>query len=163
MVLYFNLMLLILILPRINTFLLISMEVTYVDDCIRQILLEDGTILYNRGNDECLCANFNYNSPLFNQIPYDLEQKIKIIIGDIGGKCGLNMNVYVNNNNIIKTSDSQFWSCDNCASKFNNGNSVFYCYPAKSRKYGSNYNYNFKINSLSQLSFQAYEFFLFFK
>ena len=32
------------------------------------------------------------------------------------------MKVYINNNNnIIKTSDSQFWSCDNCASKFNNG------------------------------------------
>ena len=161
MVFYFNFMLLLLNLPRINSFLLISMEVIYVDDCIRQILLEDGTILYNRGSAECLLGNYNYNRPIFNQIPYDFDEKIKIVIGDIGGVCGLNMKVYVNNNNIIKTSDSQFWSCDNCASKFNNGNSVFYCYPAKSRKYNSNYNYNFKINSLSQLSFQAYEYFYF--
>ena len=66
---------------RINSFLIISMKVIKVDDCIKKIELDDGTILFEKNKDvECWVSRdgTGYNSPIFDPIPYEIGQKIKI-------------------------------------------------------------------------------------
>ena len=83
---YINVVLFLFYFQRIYSFLIISMEVKKVDDCIRKIELDDETKLYERDNNKsCLNGNLDYNKPLFDPIPYEIGQKIKIVIGDVGG------------------------------------------------------------------------------
>jgi len=105
---------------RINSFLILSMNVLAVDDCIRKIELDDGTNLFENNNDICYVTRdgTGYNSPLFTPIPYEIGQKIKIIIGDISGECYFKMDIFINNK-ALKHDDIKFWSCDNCVKKCN--------------------------------------------
>ena len=83
------------------------MVVKKVDDCIRKIELDDGTNLYLRNNITCdylVGQNLDYNIPIFEPIPYELGQKIKILIGDREGECFLKMDVFINNN-LLKYDD----------------------------------------------------------
>ena len=103
MELYFKVIFFIFIFQKIKSFLIISMTEKYIDDCIRKIELEDGTSLFEKNTSRCAVSeNYVYNEPLIDPIPYEIGQKIKIVIGDGGGKCGFLMDVFVNNNAIKK-------------------------------------------------------------
>ena len=83
----FNFILLIFAFQRINSFLIISMIVKKVDDCIRKIDLDEKINLYVRNNITCdhfRGENLDYNKPIFAPIPYGLGQKIRIEVGDNG-------------------------------------------------------------------------------
>ena len=153
---------------RIKPFLIVSMIVKKVDDCIRKIELDDGTNLYERNNslkcDHLQGKNLDYNKPIFEPIPFEIGQKIKIIIGNIfgpkGDNCGLNMDVFVNNN-ILENMNTKFWYCDNCYNDYSNnyGNYMLNCFPPSSIREKNNYTFYFNINSLEQLDFNISEYF----
>ena len=70
----FNFILLILAFQRINSFLIISMIVKKVDDCIRKIDLDEKINLYVRNNITCdhfRGENLDYNKPIFLQFLMD--------------------------------------------------------------------------------------------
>ena len=114
MKLYINVFFFICLFQRIYPFIIISMEVKKVDDCIIKIELDNETNLYERYNNmKCDYRILDYNIPIFDPIPYEIGQQIKIVIGDYGGPCLFKMDIYVNNQ-IIKEDDMKFWSCDNC-------------------------------------------------
>ena len=96
---------------RINSFLILSMKVLKVDDCIRKIELVNGTNLFEKNDGSCWVAEHGegYNSPLFDPIPYDIGQKIKIVIGDVVGQCYFKMDIFINNKT-LKNDDINFWS-----------------------------------------------------
>ena len=116
---FFSFFYLIYIFHRINSFLIISMKVLKVDDCIRKIELDDGTNLFEKNDGSCWVSRNGegYNSPIFAPIPYDIGQKIKIVIGDIDRQCYLKMDIFINNKT-LKNDDINFWSCDNCGDDF---------------------------------------------
>ena len=91
------------------------MEVINVDDCIKSIKLESNTILYNRIREDCRYSEDadNKNEYYFEQIPYEIGQKLNIEIYDIGGQCFLSAYVKINNH-IIYTNELNFWKCENC-------------------------------------------------
>ena len=163
---YFKAIFLIFIFQKINSFLIISMIVKKVDDCIREIELDDEIILYKR-DDDITCEyshghNLDYNIPIFEPIPYEIGQKIKIVIGDKGGTCGFRMEIFINNNT-FKNDDKKFWDCDNCNDfDFNyNNNKLLNCYfPDEGEK--NNYSFYFNINSLEELDFDTSEYFYYF-
>ena len=103
------------LLKKINSFFIISMEVIDVDDCIKSIKLESNTILYNRIREDCRYSEDadNKNEYYFEQIPYEIGQKLNIEIYDIGGQCFLSAYVKINNH-IIYTNELNFWKCENC-------------------------------------------------
>ena len=156
---------------RINSFLIVSMIVKKVDDCIKKIELDDGTNLYER-DENSLCDysngnNLDYNIPIFEPIPYELGQKIKIVIGDkgrtTGNVCGFNMDVFVNNKTINNMS-AIFWGCDNCIDFLNNyENNMLNCFPPQSISEANNYNFYFNLSSLDQLDFDTSEYFYYLK
>ena len=80
-----------------NLFLIISMEIIEVDDCIGKIYLEDNTILYERNYPFCDGSQIVYPNPIVDKIPYDIGQKIFIDLVDLGTLCRLKIKVYVNN------------------------------------------------------------------
>ena len=96
-----------------NLFLIISMEIIEVDDCIGKIYLEDNTILYERNYQFCDGPQIEYPNPIVDKIPYDIGQKIFIDLVDLGTLCRLKIKVYVNNI-AINNDDSIFWNCINC-------------------------------------------------
>ena len=158
---YFNVMLFILFFQKIKPFLIISMTKKNIDDCIRKIELDDGTNLFEKNTSECAVSEkYVYNEPLIEQIPYELGQKIKIVIGDgnNAGICGFLMDIYVNNN-AIKNNDLKFWDCDNCINYYyNHTNNMINCYPPFTVKGPNNYSFYFSINSLKQLDFNTSEY-----
>jgi hypothetical protein len=151
---------LLLVFQRINPFLTLSMVVKHVDDCIKKIELDDDTNLYTRDNITCSYAdgfNLDYDIPIFPPIPYELGQKIKILIGDKGQNCSLKMEIKVNDN-IIKDNDIQFWTCENCNNfGFNYDNNMLNCYPPGTNDIQNDYNFFFEISSLAQLDFNTSE------
>ena len=155
----FNFIYLIYIFHRINSFLILSMNVIIVDDCIRIIELDDGTNLFENKNDRCYITEVaDYHSPLFAPIPYEISQKIKIVVGDVEGECYLKMDVFINNKT-LKNDDIKFWSCDNCDNYFNFYDKKLYCFNPSSYQGVNNYTYYFYINSLEQLDFNTSEYF----
>ena len=119
MVFYLILVFCIFALQRINPFLIISMNINNVDDCLRKVELDDGTVLYEKEGIEC-----EYNLAIVYEIPmfiYELGQKIKLIIGDYGGGCGFNVDIFVNDKAIIKPHYEKLWSCENCEHSLYNG------------------------------------------
>ena len=162
---YFNFVLFIFIFQTINSFLIISIIVKTVDDCIRKIELDDGTNLYERDNITCRYYggnNLDYNIPIFDPIPYEIGQKIKIVIGDIGTNCFFKLDIFVNIENKIND-DIKFWHCDNCNNYgFNYSNHMLNCYPPGTGISKNNYSFDFNIKSLEQLDFNASEYFYYF-
>ena len=78
MIFYLIFVFFILALQRIKPFLVISMNIKNVDDCLMKVELDDGTILYKNTESECY-----YNETRVYEIPmfiYELGQKIIIII-----------------------------------------------------------------------------------
>ena len=63
------------------------MEIINVDDCIKSIKLENNTILYYRTRLDCEYVenNDNRNEYYFEQIPYEIGQRVNIEILDVGG------------------------------------------------------------------------------
>ena len=160
MAFYLDILLLICIIQRINLFLIISMKLRRVDDCLRKIELDDGTILYEQNNAKCdFDENSVYEMPIFT---YELGQIIKIIIGDHGGGCGFFADIFVNNmdifmNNIYK----QFWSCENCEGSLYYGDYMINCYNYQRPEIFENFAFYFQISSLQQLGFQVSEYYYF--
>ena len=123
------------------------MEIIKVDDCIKSIKLEDNTILYSRTRSDCLFDenNDNKNEYHFEEIPYEIGQKINIDVYDKGDNCFFEAKVIINGHQ-IKTNDKKFWKCENCKEYLQNhvsGETKFYCYPHDPHKYGENKLYNF--------------------
>ena len=163
---YFKAIFLIFIFQGVGSFLIMSVIVKKVDDCIREIELDDEIILYKRDDDIiCECShgnNLDYNIPIFEPIPYEIGQKIKIVIGDKGWTCGFRMEIFVNNNT-FKNDDKKFWDCDNCNDfDFNyKNNKLLNCYfPDEGEE--NNYSFYFNINSLEELDFDTSEYFYYF-
>ena len=154
---------LIFMLQRINPFLIISMKVNQVDDCIRKIELDNEITLFERDNITCdyfQGNNLDYNIPIFPPIPYEIGQKIKIIIGDIGGDCFFDMEIFINNKT-IKNDNIKLWSCGDCENNIlNNENNMLNCYESgKNDEKPKNFSFYFQINSLKQLGFPTSEYF----
>ena len=145
---------------EINSFLIISMIINKVDNCIRKIELEDGTNLFEKNTRGCAVSeNYLYNEPLIDPIPYEIGQKIKIVIGDSGESCFFKMDIFINNNS-LKNDDIKFWDCDNCFNYgFNYSNKMLNCYPPFTRSTPNNYSIYFKINSLEDIDFNTSEYF----
>ena len=166
MVFYINVVFFLFSFPIIYSFLILSMEVKNVDDCIRKIDLVGQTNLYERGEnitcDHLKGKNLDYNKPIFEPIPYEIGQKIKIIIGDEGiGECYFKMDISVNNK-IINESDMKFWTCDNCNNYgFNYEENYLSCYQNKMKE-PNDYIFYFKINSLNDLDIQTSEYLYYF-
>ena len=157
MSLYFLFTFFIFIFQRINPFLIISFKINEIDDCIRKIELVDNAILYEKTSDDCHTdGSDTYYDILLPEIPYELGQKIKIVIGDdghISGICGLNVDIIINNNT-IKNDILEFWSCDNCNdSSFNVEKNMLSCFSGRNYYGKKNYSFYFQINSLHQLLF----------
>ena len=68
------------IFQKTKSFLIISMSLLYIDDCIEKIYFEDGTILYKRSSGSCDFDHFRYNNPIVSSIPYDIGQIIYVEI-----------------------------------------------------------------------------------
>ena len=87
---------------EINSFLIISMIVKKVDNCIRKIELEDGTNLYERTNITCEYFNgynLDYNIPIFEPIPYEILNRLELVyfiiitaLDVLGGNCFITFN-----------------------------------------------------------------------
>ena len=73
------------------------MEIINVDDCIKSIKLENNTILYHRTRHDCEYSQNTDNKKeyYFEQIPYELGQKLNIDVYDIGGSCFLTAKVKI--------------------------------------------------------------------
>ena len=148
---------------KIFSFFIISMRVNKVDDCIRRIELEEGVIFYEKSGSECSSLqNYNYNVHINNPLPYEIGQNIKYVVedsGNYGGGCGLNMDMFLNDN-VIKNDDIKFWKCDNCFNfSFDYNDNFFQCYIAKTHTGANSYNFYFNINSINDLDFQTSEYF----
>ena len=139
------------------------MKVNKVDDCIRKIELDNEITLFERDNITCdyfQGNNLDYNIPIFPPIPYEIGQKIKIIIGDIGGDCFFDMDIFINNKT-IKNDKIKLWSCGDCENNIlNNENNMLNCYESgKNDEKPKNFSFYFQINSLKQLGFSTSEYF----
>ena len=137
------------------------MEIISVDDCIKSIKLEDNNILYYRTSNNCIYDendNKRNEEYYFEQIPYELSQKLNIEIYDLGGQCFLKAYVKVNDYKIY-TNKKNFWKCENSQQNSLNqveGDLAFHCYND-----GSNYpfdegryfifHYYFQLDSILQL------------
>ena len=93
---------------KTKSFLIVSMSLLYIDDCIEKIYFEDGTILYERTTEICHIDHFRYNNPIVSLIPYDIGQIIYVEVGDVCGECGIKMIVNVNDNP-INPETRKFW------------------------------------------------------
>ena len=92
-----------LFIKKIYSFLIVSIKVTAVDDCIKSISLEDENIYMGDIN------NCNLNENIEEKIiPYEIGQKINFIIYDIGGECYLRVDVKVNEQ-YISSNKKKFW------------------------------------------------------
>ena len=153
---------LIFMLQRINPFLIISMKVNQVDGCIRKIEIDNETTLYERDNITCYYFqgnNLDYNIPIFPPIPYEIGQKIKILIGDIAGNCFFDMDIIINNKT-IKNDNIELWSCGDCENNnLNIENNILKCYESGKNVEPKNFSFYFQINSLKQLGFPTSEYF----
>ena len=167
----FNFILLIFPFQRINSFLIISMIVKKVDDCIRKIDLDEKINLYVRNNITCdhfRGENLDYNKPIFAPIPYGLGQKIRIEVGDNGinnmnGDCYFDMDIFINNR-IINKYNIELWECNDCSNGqyFYPDNQMLNCYkPGTIFNGPKNYSLYFQINSIKQLDFPISEYFYF--
>ena len=162
----FSFFFLIFVFQKINPFLIISMQFLEANDCLRKIELGDGNIIFEKKNSGC---NFENDKTLYNlysyiPIPYEIGQKIKIVIGGIrisGGEafCGFKVKLTINDN--ILDNKEEFWSCDNCEGgvsfkqKFD-----LNCFPgSKADTNEKNYTFNFQINSLQQLKMELTDYF----
>ena len=107
----------ILIFYQIYSFLIVSMNVKSVDDCIKSINLDNKNI-YMRNNNNCDCRDESKNEDIEERIiPYEIGQTINFIIYDIGGDCHLGVEVKVNDRDISTYERRNFWNCIGC----NNG------------------------------------------
>ena len=132
---------------KIKAFLIISMEIIRVDDCVSKINLEDKAIFENNNCDIKHYEKF--------EISYEIGQKINIEVYDIGcGWCYLDAKINVYNINSITAYQREFWYCENCENDiFDEENQKLSCY--KNFKSQQNdkkhYNFYFKISRFSQL------------
>ena len=167
----FNFFFLIFPFQRINSFLIISMIVKKVDDCIRKIDLDEKINLYVRNNITCnhfRGENLDYNKPIFAPIPYELGQKIRIEVGDNGinnmnGDCYFDMDIFINNRT-LNNNNKELWECNDCNNYhyFDNSNQALNCYQFGNNFEGQkNYSFYFQLNSLKQLDIPISEYFYF--
>ena len=163
----FILLCLILVIQKTNPFLIISMKLKEIDDCIQKIvLIEEGKTLFEKDNSDCFNVNepaSSYRDPLFEPIIYELGQTIEFEIGDLYGECGFEVEIKINNQ-IINDDQKEMWSCSDCV----DNNAIY-----KTRNFMLNcFNYNrgqerekkvfhfyFRLYSLKQLNSQIKEYF----
>ena len=138
-------------LENVKAFINISLNITNVDDCIHSVKLENDNILYQRIPPSCIKKKF------FEDIHYEIGQKLNIEISDIGGKCFFIAYVKVNEH-IIYTNDANFWKCENCQNNSLNqlpSDLKFSCYTTDIHKVNSSrfdvYYFYFYIDKISQL------------
>ena len=141
------------------------MEIMDVDDCIKSIKLEDNTILYNRTHPDCKHdknAN-NKEEYHFEEIPYEIDQKLNIDVYDIGGSCFLKAKATINNLDIY-TNDKNFWKCSDCENLeyYNDGEQKLECYiewrPVDS-SHLNKFNFYFQIDSILKLKSELSEYY----
>ena len=135
------------------------MEIINVDDCIKSIKLENNTILYYRTRLDCEYVenNDNRNEYYFEQIPYEIGQRVNIEILDVGGECYLTAKVKVNEYEIY-SNNRNFWKCDNCQENTLSEatqDKMFLChignaYPVDQSRY-LHFHFYFQINSILNL------------
>ena len=154
---FVNVIFLVFIFQRIYSFLIISMTIKKLDDCIRKIELDDGTVLFEKETSKCsVLEKYTYNEPIFGPIPYEIGENIKIIVGDATQGCGLRMEILVNNNKLADN-NIKFWKCDNCNNfKYDGTYKWINCGPNVD---ANNYSFYFNISSLEQLDFNTSEYF----
>ena len=153
----FCFILLFLCLDKIKGFLIISLEIISADDCIKSIKLEDNPFLYERPRENC---NDGMPGDYFENIYYEIGQKLNIEVYDYGGHCFLIANVRVNDYNyVIYTNEKNFWKCEDCRDYSLNheaGRTKFFCYPIEYFRFDEDrlltFHYCFQINSISDLS-----------
>ena len=155
-------LLFLLFINKIYSFLILSLKVKEVDDCLKSINL-DNRIIY-RGNDNKCALNENIEERI---IPYEIGQEIKFIIHDIGGDCFLGVDVKVNDqyDQYISSYESNFWNCPRCENGMiykSTDNNKMLCY-RDFHSFGSsdikNFEFYFKIDSIFDLDFTTYEYF----
>ena len=135
------------------------MEIINVDDCIKSIKLENNTILYYRTRLDCeyVQNHDNRNEYYFEQIPYEIGQRVNIEILDVGGECFLTAKVKVNEYEIY-SNNRNFWKCDNCQENTLSEatqDKMFLCYiknayPVDQSRY-LYFHFYFQINSILNL------------
>ena len=154
---FVNVIFLVFIFQRIYSFLIISMTIKKLDDCIRKIELDDGIVLFEKETSRCTVKEeYTYNEPIFGPIPYEIGENIKIIVGDATQGCGLRMEILVNNNKLADN-NIKFWKCNNCNSFNYDGTYKWInCGPNVD---ANNYSFYFNISSLEQLDFNTSEYF----
>ena len=140
--------------------MIISMNIKKVDDCLRKVELDDGTILYENADSECSFDKDRvYEIPMFI---YELGQKIILIICDqYGGGCGFNVDIFVNNEAILKPDYEKLWICKKCDDSLYNGDFEINCYSNNRPLNFDNYTFSFQIDFLSQLNVQISEYYYF--
>ena len=145
------------IIQKTRTFLIVSMSISYVDDCLKKILLNNNTILYYKSDDICGSEFQSYDNPLFEPIPYEIGEIINVYIEDVGCYCGLQITTNVNDNQ-ISTDNGNFWACSNCERHNGNyiyDNEIFKCYIDDSHDVDETkrdiYEFYFQIRSISDL------------
>ena len=133
------------------------MSLINIDDCIEKIYIDENIQLYLKPDNICHTNHKNFPEPILNQIPYDIGQKIYVIVGDIGGDCKMKLNIQVNNKNIAD--NRKFWHCIDC-----NGNisgeeaNVLRCFNVHRDYEYKNYTFYFQINSIDELDFGISEY-----
>ena len=134
------------------------------------VSFQNNTFLYHRTRSDCKFNpnNDNKNEYFFEQIPYEIGQKLNIEVLDEGGSCFLIANVRVDDYDyVINTDEKKFWKCDNCEGNSLNqeaGKTKFLCYPHGAYKVDRNnlrtINYYFQINSILDLPNIHYYYYL---
>ena len=158
------------IIRKTKSFLIISMSLLSVDDCLKKIYLDEGSILYQRLTGGCSFNGLSYNTILFAPIPYDIGQTIYVDIGDIGGECGIKIITNINNNQINPEDPEakKCWTCSNCEGEgknyiYDNINKQFLCYNENSHPVinGQFYTFTFyfQIKSFLELGLSTSEYF----
>ena len=137
------------------------MSLLKVDDCIREIYIDENSPLYQNLNNECFIDINNYPNPIVDHTTYDIGQKIFVIVGDIGNECGIQMAVQVNNKDIINS--NKFWHCTDCFGDnsnyiYNKGINRLDCYNSGSNNERRSFTFYFQINSIDELIFGISEY-----
>jgi len=134
---------------NIKVFLIISLKILNVDDCVSKVKLENNIIFQN---------NNCHNEPKFKfiEISYEIGQTLNIEVNDSGGiACSLKSIINVYNIYNITMDKKEFWWCENCATNYiyDGNNEMLRCYNNINDVNNERrmYNFYFKIDTFSQL------------
>ena len=157
MVFYF--IFLIIFLSKINAFLIISLDILNVDDCVTSIYKDNDPIFINQN-----CKlNDNYKNYFHKVISYDIGQSITIEVFDQGGgHCNLQAEIKVYNYMEITINEKEFWSCSDCQTEniFDEDYPNLLCYRSSDRSNENKlYHFNFKIDTFKQIDLDMPEYY----